>query len=32
MLVKTIGYNLLSVFQLSTTGFATYDVVFVVAM
>jgi hypothetical protein len=32
MLVKTIGYNLLSVFQLSTTGFATYDIAFVVVM
>jgi hypothetical protein len=33
MLVETIGYNLLSVYQLSTMGYATYfDVDFVVIM
>jgi hypothetical protein len=33
MLVKTIGYNLLSVCQLATMGYATYfDVDFVVVM
>jgi hypothetical protein len=33
MLVETIGYNLLSICQLSTMGYATYfDVDFVVVM